>query len=523
MAAAVTACDTGGRLPSSQPAEATRLWGPLLEPQQPREPRQALRRVAPYLRPSRLAAPLRVPGQPPHVQAFATAQLRVASDSLTAVLARDTSPYAIPTHKLDLVDEIALDVYRIAADGRPAGTRRQQRSDWKHWAAWCAHLGVSPWRLDSQANAGLDPVGAQREAFILAGGLRFIYNRMQPRCRADPAPQPQSALNVILGVRRMHKDKGHPMVAMPMVGAIVKGLMRRLQEEYGVSHPDLLLPKRKEPFTIEILESLGAIPSGTLPMAGGRPLQWDSVFGRAFWAALCTVCSTGLRKSEIARTSTEETRPIAMRGSLRYRIGGRLTGSPTIDELRAMVPGDTAILTPPPSKADQFGTIWGASPIYLAWGVERRNACRALVAMEIGDPVEGQARLRTPLFSPGGGRSFTGHALDDTLQRMLRSFLPTAKAALYTWHSGRIYLACALKAAGASAGQIQAMCRWVSEQSLHIYARLNESTYNYWIRHAMVARVDSSRTTSLMAHIPRTDDDDVVAGLLSLNLMERTD
>ena len=106
---------------------------------------------------------------------------------------------------------------------------------------------------------------------------------------------------------------------------------------------------------------------------------------------------------------------------------------------------------------------------------------------------------------------------------MLRSFLPEAQAALYSWHSGRIYLACALKAAGATGGQIQAMCRWVSEQSLHIYARMNETTYTYWVRKALAARVDSTRTTSLAAQIPPTDDDDVVAGLLALNLMERTD
>ena len=64
------------------------------------------------------------------------------------------------------------------------------------------------------------------------------------------------------------------------------------------------------------------------------------------------------------------------------------------------------------------------------------------------------------------------------------------------------------------------MCRWVSEQSLHIYARMNETTYAYWVRQALAARVDSSRTTSLMAQIPRTDDDDVVARLLGLSFVE---
>ena len=107
------------------------------------------------------------------------------------------------------------------------------------------------------------------------------------------------------------------------------------------------------------------------------------------------------------------------------------------------------------------------------------------------------------------------------------AFLPPSGAdtqtALYTWHSARIYLACALLAAGASSGQIQALCRWVSEQSLHIYARLNETTYSYWLGRAMAAPVNSSRTTSLVAGIPPTDDDDVVRGLLALNLAEVRD
>ena len=469
----------------------------------------------------RLPAPNRSVAAPPHVQVFATAQLREEADSLTGLLRGDDSPWAIPTHKLGLVDEISLDVYGLAADGRPVGTRKQQRSDWKHWTAWCSHLGVSPWRLDARANAGLDPVGARREAFILAGGLRFIYNRMQPKRRADPVPQPQSALNVILGVRRMHRDKGHPMVAMPMVGAVVKGLMRRIQEEYGESHPDLLLPKRKEPFTIEILDRLSSIPSGTVRVAGRQTLVWESEPGRALWALLCTLCSTGLRKSEVCRTSSDEKRPIAMRSSVRYRIGGVVLSAPTADQLRSMGRKDCVIFTPPPSKADQFGTVWGASPIYLSWGSERRNACRALVAMELGAMVSAGARSSTPLFSPREGRPYTGSALDSTLRAMLLTFLPPAQAALYSWHSARIYLACALKAAGASPGQIQALCRWVSEQSLHIYARLNETTYSYWLNRAMVAPVNSTRTTSLAAGLPPLDDDDVVRGLLTLNLVER--
>ena len=99
---------------------------------------------------------------------------------------------------------------------------------------------------------------------------------------------------------------------------------------------------------------------------------------------------------------------------------------------------------------------------------------------------------------------------------MLRTFLPASEAALYSWHSARIYLATALLAAGASAGQIQSLCRWVSEQSLHIYARMSETSYSYWLSRALAADPRSVRTTSL----PALDDEELVRGLVGLNLAE---
>ena len=210
-----------------------------------------------------------------------------------------------------------------------------------------------------------------------------------------------------------------------------------------------------------------------------------------------------------------------MRGSVCFRIGGVIYHNPSAELLQSMGPGDCAILTPPPSKADQFGLVWGASPIYLPWGTELRNAARALADMEIGDPLAAEARAKTPLFSAGEGAAFTGSALDSVLLAMLRSIgLSAAEAAQYSWHSARIYLACALLAAGASAGQIQALCRWLSEASLHIYARMNETTYGYWINQAMRADVNSTRTTSLVANSPPIDDDEVVSRLLSLSFAE---
>ena len=50
---------------------------------------------------------------------------------------------------------------------------------------------------------------------------------------------------------------------------------------------------------------------------------------------------------------------------------------------------------------------------------------------------------------------------------------------------------------------------------------MNETTYQYWINRAMRADVSSTRTTTLVAGLPQTDDDEVVARLLDLNFAER--
>ena len=58
-------------------------------------------------------------------------------------------------------------------------------------------------------------------------------------------------------------------------------------------------------------------------------------------------------------------------------------------------------------------------------------------------------------------------------------------------HSWRIYLACALYAAGCPNDRIQAILRWKSDEALLIYARLNDSERNDWLSKARSARVDS--------------------------------
>eukprot|EP00965_Chrysotila_dentata_P075844 2505766-Pleurochrysis_carterae.AAC.1 len=49
-----------------------------------------------------------------------------------------------------------------------------------------------------------------------------------------------------------------------------------------------------------------------------------------------------------------------------------------------------------------------------------------------------------------------------------------------SWHSLRIGLACALRAAGCPDQIVKLICRWASTQSLAVYARLGMSTNAGW-------------------------------------------
>ena len=84
----------------------------------------------------------------------------------------------------------------------------------------------------------------------------------------------------------------------------------------------------------------------------------------------------------------------------------------------------------------------------------------------------------------------------------------SARAA-YSLHSFRIYLACALYAAGCPNDRICAILRWRSEEALAIYARMNDPERTAWVAKAMSQKVDSTSA----AHLPQIDPDDYVAAL----------
>jgi hypothetical protein len=75
--------------------------------------------------------------------------------------------------------------------------------------------------------------------------------------------------------------------------------------------------------------------------------------------------------------------------------------------------------------------------------------------------------------------------------------VPPEIAKTLSMHSWRIYLACALLAAGASTAQILSMLRWRSDEALRLYARLNDTTYATWLDSAGDATINSIRSSNV--------------------------
>ena len=129
-------------------------------------------------------------------------------------------------------------------------------------------------------------------------------------------------------------------------------------------------------------------------------------------------------------------------------------------------------------------------------------------------PVEAVRRHKQPMFVDNGGKRLTRSFLTRVLWSMFDHIPPALglSAKTHSWHSFRIHLACALKAAGADNDRIKSMVRWVSDDSLQIYARDNRDVYGDWLRRASIADV---RSVSV-ANLPTIDDDMAFAALDSL-------
>ena len=401
--------------------------------------------------------------------------------------------------------------------GVPDNTLDKDDLAWERWVLFCAMVGshgTSPWRTNHAANSGSDALGFKQESDLLCGFLLYCYDIIKPRSKHDPAPQPQSAFNMVAAIRRIHRRHNIEMVSCSQLSAVLKGMTVNHMREHG---SESLLPDRKQPFSPRFVRTLLATSDHEGIKLGQKKLDWASPLFLSFGAMCAVAMSTGFRKAEVALPAGDvfDDRRLR-RASLVWRINGVLTADPTPAQLRGLVVGrDVAILRPPRCKNDFDGTSFGNKPIYLPFDPsDTINAATWLQRLELAFPCHGDARRSRALFF-SEAKSFTpmSHSLVDTyLNHLLLLHLDPTEARRFSFHSFRIGFATALLAAGCSYDTIQALARWRSTESILIYARMDETAYCDFVTSALQQHTTSVTGRALPFAI---DNDTLMATFLN--------
>ena len=318
--------------------------------------------------------------------------------------------------------------------------------------------------------------------------------------------KPSSVMAVLRGVRRAHFRLGVETAPLTAAVRACDGALREYVELHG---PECLVPTRKEPLPPTLVRELvgqGSILVNGKLLTTKYHLDWDTPVFSSLRAMFATLAQTGMRKAEVtvSKDGLFNAGHLSM-ASIRWVIGGLHYACPTAEQLGRLRNGDYALLTPPPSKSDQFSLHWGASTIYLRYMEDATAhpicAARELAKEELRRDVPADKRRSSPLFSPSRSTTLTGKPwvsgqVATIFGLMVQSVVGVEAAKVYTVHSFRIYLACALLEAGASAGTIQCMLRWRSDDALRIYARINDYKYADWLDKAAGSSISSIRTTT---------------------------
>lgn len=399
-------------------------------------------------------------------------ELEGADELITSAHKDPVYGYTNPDH--DLASELQVVRGEMLA-GFNKRTTKVETGHWKKWKAFCRHRGLRVWRDDHAANDGRDREGYQREVDILASFLLHLLRTMKSS-KKRPRALPNSAANVIRGLRRIHKKRSPPinMVPMSAVTPVLKSMTSKYMRKYGYR---TLLPRRREPWRNKHLKKMFAMRGNTRLTLGGIRVS-HTVFWKSFFALEETLAQCGMRSSEALVQKVADWHPSdhLSRASLLWVFHDKPSQpvtSPTARQLKNLTEQDYAVIVPPPSKTDAFGVIWGDKPIYLPVRFDA-SFCAALrlQELELALPLEGEDRAQAPLFCDEDKLPITYSTAYAILNDQKKLVLTDEfDSSLFSFHSFRVYLATSLAAAGASDAQIQAMCRWQTVESLRIYKR----------------------------------------------------
>ena len=219
-------------------------------------------------------------------------------------------------------------------------------------------------------------------------------------------------------------------------------------------------------------------------------LEWEICFSRCVGARKAELCAGGKWFS---------------RASLKWFLKGKEL-EPTLENIRR---ADRLQITPVASKSDPFNMNWGGC--VMTFDViqgEHMSVAIAMQRLEAAYPVPPHERAGYPLFFDVGAlRSSEGPPppvssswLTRRFEALLKIAIGPAQAAERSWHSWRVTLACALRAAvdadhpdGRGLDVIKLFGRWRSDAAVKLYARLTPDAYAKHVSASL--RADAARLT----------------------------
>ena len=270
---------------------------------------------------------------------------------------------------------------------------------------------------------------------------------------------------------------------------------------------------RKKPLTNVMINGMLACPQGA--KRGDLELgSWNDYYWIAVAAWISLLAESGERKDEFTRKSLTAEYPMTKLtfSSLCWLIGGKEIPCPTKVVLNDMSEsrGDGIYVAHGTAKNDQLGLFFAPTPSTSFFPFSKtatRNGARALRTLEFAAMDASAAtfdRARTPLVGPTRGVAFTAHEVDAMFILLLTCGAGVLEGMIddYSIHSFRIFVASALMKAGASRFDIERLVRWRGDESLEIYARLNNDEWSKHVFSTYTVEVDSTIAMRLASYGP---------------------
>ena len=383
-------------------------------------------------------------------------------------LSRDDSIFAIHPGDRTSLGALIEEVGALNAEARARKTKAKDQWGYQWWCKACD-------AINTPAIRPTDHLFEEREAVIASHAVMFMAGHMRPGRKGRAAADPHSAWDAYKKSRVVLEEWGCRLPDIALVRRTLRGTLRNYVELYG---DEVLVPDRKRPFSREHeLKILSLLNARMMP-------GWGEKQCRMLEAAMSFARCTAARKAELC---SDDNPHYFSRANLTWYVNG-VEVTPTPENIKRAT---RLRIRPAASKADPFNIHWGSICMWfdLTPG-EHMSVALAMQQLELEYPCPPKQRKRYPiLFDPEAPpadvpKPVTRAWLTRRFAQLMEAALGKEAAALRSWHSWRVTLACALRAAvdaqhpeGRSLDLIKVFGRWRSDDAVKIYGRLRSDEY----------------------------------------------